>query len=154
MTTLMKRPSTRGIPSILSPSWFDPFDRLFRNDYLDLWDGDSVRTMPSINITDEKDNYKVELAAPGLKKEDFKIDVDRNLVTVSCEKETETNEPETKNKYAAREYNYYGFSRSFTIPDHADGSRITAKYDNGILHLSIPKKPEAQKSISKSIKVE
>jgi HSP20 family protein len=154
MTTLAKRQNPRGIQSTLSPTWYNPFDRFFRNDFPSFWDGDNVSTMPSINVSEDKDSLNVEMAVPGLKKEDFKIDVDRNMVTISCEKESDTGEPETKSRYSTREYNYYGFSRSFTIPDHADPSKISAKYNDGILRLSIPKKPEAQKNTSQRITVE
>lgn len=156
MKTLEKNPTNnlRNAPARL----LNPWNRFFRNDFLDLWDGDThAETLPSINITEEKDRYKVEVAAPGLKKEDFNIAVEGNLVSVSCEKESDTREGENgkgNNSYTRREYNYSCFTRSFTVPDHADTDRIAAKYNDGILSLSIPKKPEAQKSPSRKISVQ
>jgi HSP20 family protein len=91
---------------------------------------------------------------PGLKKDDFNINVDGNLITISCDKETETKESKDKNGYYRTEYNYSCFSRSFTLPDYADTNKITAKYNDGLLNLSIPKKPEAQQNMSKKIKVQ
>jgi HSP20 family protein len=123
--------------------WYptSPWNRFFRNDFLDLWDGDSFQTTPSINISEEKDHYEVELAAPGMKKEDFNVDLEGNLLTISCENETETGGNEEKQgKYSRREYNYSSFSRSFTLPDVADTEKIDAKYTDGILHLRIPKR--------------
>jgi HSP20 family protein len=137
--------------------WNNPFDRLFRNDFMDLWNQDVTETIPSINITEEKNNYVVEMAAPGLKKEDFNIDVDKDLITISCEKETETTSEDGKDKngnYTRREYNYSSFSRSFTLPENADGQKIKAKYVDGILKLEIAKNEESNKSRTQKIKVE
>src|SRR5688572_14518015 len=124
MSTLTK---SNGTKSSLR-RWNNPFDRFFRNDFMDMWNGDMAETIPSINFTEEKNNYKVEMAAPGLKKEDFNIDVDGNLVTISCEKESETKDTKENGNYSRREYNYSSFSRSFTIPENADASKISAKY--------------------------
>ena len=150
MNTLTKNQTRSLRPS----TWFSPLDRFFRNDYLDLWDGDNLNSIPSMNIREEKDNYKVELAAPGLKKDDFNIDVEGNLVTISCDKEGETKETKDNNGYRRTEYNYSCFTRSFTLPDYADTNKISAKYNDGVLNLSIPKKPEAQQNMSKKIKVQ
>jgi HSP20 family protein len=150
-TTLEKRP-TRKLRN-LSPFWSTPLDRFFRNDFSDIWDGGDLETIPSINVTEEKNNYIVSMAAPGLKKEDFDINIEGNLLTISSEKETETDGKETDN-FSRREYNYSCFSRTVTLPDYADTKAIAAKYNDGILNLTIPKKPEAQKNISQKIKVQ
>lgn len=157
MKTLIKNP-VRTMRN--NTKMYNPWDRFFRNDLLDFWDGDTVAdTIPSINVTEEKEQYKIEMAVPGLKKEDFNIDVDGNLVTISCEKESEYRDGENgngkeNNGYSRREYNYSCFSRSFTVPDYADTNRIAAKYNDGVLNLNIPKKPEAQKNESRKIKVQ
>jgi HSP20 family protein len=135
-------------------SWYRPLDRFFRNDFLNLWDGD-LDTVPSINIMEEKDAYKVEMAAPGLKKEDFNIDIDRNILTISSEKETERKDGDGSNtNYFRREYNYTSFSRSLSLPENVDTSKIAAKYTDGVLNLVIPKKEESQKDTMQKIKVE
>ena len=156
MKTLFKNP-TRTMLNNTTRS-YNPWDRFSRNDFLDFWDGDTIaETIPSINITEEKDQYKVEMAVPGLKKEDFNIDIDGNVITISSEKESETRDGENgkeRNGYSRREYNYSSFSRSFTIPDYADTDRIVAKYNDGILRLNIPKKPEAQKNNNHKITVQ
>ena len=130
-------------------------DRFFRSPF-DLWDSGSqfVSTVPSINITEEDKQFKVELAAPGMKKEDFNIDVDDNMVTVSSEKETENTEGGDDKKYTFREYNYSSFSRSFSLPDNADMDKITAKYCDGVLCLNVPKKNDQQKPKKNKIKVD
>lgn len=135
-----------------------PWSRLFGNDFLDLWDGDAIDTVPSINISDEKDHFAVEMAAPGMKKEDFNIDLSGNMLTISAEKETRSEDGDEKRdgkkgKYSRREYNYSSFSRSFTLPENADTEKIEAKYVEGILHLRIPKKDEPNKSNSQKITV-
>lgn len=138
----------------LSPFFSSPLDRFFRNDFLDFSDGGSPlisETVPSLNIIEEKNNYRVDLAAPGLKKDDFNIDIDGNLLTVSCDKESEIKEDEKG--YTRREYDYSYFSRTVTLPDYADTKGIVAKYTDGILHITIPKKPKAQK-LTQKIKVQ
>ena len=135
-----------------------PIDRFLRNDLFDFWGGGDapVDTIPSINITENQNNYEIEMAAPGMKKDDFNIDVDDNIITISSEKESETTNGNGKDQknYMFREYNYSKFSRSFSIPENAETSKISAKYADGILCLTIPKKAEQVKNKSQKIKVE
>lgn len=101
-------------------------------------------TVPAVNILDNKDQYQLSLAAPGLKKSDFRIDIDGNMLTISCEKE---DSKEEKNARVTRkEYNYSSFSRSFTIPEEVQKEKIEAEYDEGVLKVNMPKKEEAKKS--------
>ena len=152
MKTLEKSPARVSRPLT---RWFNsPIDRFFRNDLMDFWDGNNLpETVPSLNIREEKNDYKVELAVPGLKKEDFNIDVDGNVMTISCDKETETKDVR-ENGFTRREYDYSCFSRSFTLPDNADVNKVHAKYSDGVLSLDIPKKAEALKERTQKIKVE
>jgi HSP20 family protein len=135
--------------------WFNsPVDRFFRNDFFDLWDGnDLLDTVPSLNIREEKNDYIVELAVPGIRKEDFNIDVDGNVMTISCNKESEVKDVR-ENGYSRREYDYSCFSRSFTLPENADVNKVHAKYNDGILSLDIPKKEQVLKEKAQKIKVE
>jgi HSP20 family protein len=94
------------------PRWGNPLSSFLRSDFPDFWSRDIGDTVPALNISEEKNNYKVELAAPGLKKEDFKIDVERNVITISSEKETETNEGAEGSNYSCRENNYINQSIS------------------------------------------
>jgi HSP20 family protein len=134
------------------PSFFEDF---FNKPLFDLFDGGfSSRTMnvPAVNITEKKDDYLVSMAAPGLKKEDFKIDVEGNLLTISSEKEVEKEEKEER--YTRQEYSYSSFERSFTLPDEINKDKIDARYKDGVLELVLPKKEEAKKmSVSKQIAV-
>lgn len=149
MKTLLKNSDRNS----LHP-WYSPLHRFFRNDFMNLWDGDATDTIPSINIKEEKDNYKIEMAAPGLKKEDFNIDIERNVLTISSEKENEKREDGEGEKFSRREYNYSSFSRSLSLPENADGSKIVAKYENGLLLLTIPKMGESENRQYKKITVE
>jgi HSP20 family protein len=97
---------------------------------------------PAVNIAETENEFEVELAAPGLNKEDFKINLEKNVLSVSAEKKTETTD-ENK-KFSKREYSYNSFSRSFTLPQSADHTKIEADYTAGILKLIIAKKEEAK----------
>jgi len=100
-----------------------------------------ISTRPGVNIVETDQEYLVELAAPGLAKKDFKIDLNKNVLTISSEKE-EVNE-EKKENFIRREFSYNSFKRSFTLPDTVNADKIKAEHDNGILTVHIPRKPEA-----------
>ena len=134
-----------------TPSVFDDFFKPW-NEWFDnggLWG--KVMNVPAVNITEQKNDYLVSLAAPGLKKEDFKIDVDGNMLTISSEKE-ETKEEKDK-RFTRKEYNYSSFSRSFTLPEEINKEKIEAKYEDGVLKISLPRKEEAKKPAAKQIAV-
>jgi len=103
-----------------------------------------VMKIPAVNVTDNKDNYVVCLAAPGMRKEDFAIEMDGNMLTISSEKEESKEEKETK--YTRKEYNYSSFSRSFTLPEDVNKEKIDAKYENGELKLVLPKMEVTKKN--------
>jgi HSP20 family protein len=107
--------------------------------------------MPSANIQEKDDQFILELSAPGLKREDFKIDLEDGVLTISSEKEEEKKD-EDKN-YKSREFSYSSFSRSFSLPDNTAEDKINAKYTDGILHVTIPKKEARIKKPKKEIKV-
>lgn len=99
--------------------------------------------VPAVNITENKGDYMVTVAAPGLKKSDFKIDVKGDQLTISSEKEESKEEKD--DNYTRKEYNFSSFSRSFTLPEEVDRDKIEASYENGELKLRLPKKEEAKK---------
>jgi HSP20 family protein len=134
------------IPSVFN-DFFKPWNEWF--DETGIWG----RTMnvPAVNITEQKNEYRVELAVPGMKKDDFKIDVDGNMLTISSEKEESSEEKEKK--FTRKEYSYSSFSRSFTLPEEINLDKIEAKYEDGVLRLSLPLKEEARISSAKHIAV-
>ncbi|ANH81815.1 heat-shock protein [Niabella ginsenosidivorans] len=110
-------------------------------------------TLPSVNVKETDGNYEVEVAAPGMDKKDFHITLDGNLLTISSEKQT--NNEEEKANYTRREFSYQSFQRTFQLPkDVVDEESIQAKYENGVLQLTIPKKEEARKKVPKKIEVQ
>jgi HSP20 family protein len=108
-------------------------------------------TIPAVNITEKQDRYEISLAAPGMKKDDFDIDVEGNMLTISAE--TEQQKEEKEQKHTRREFNYTSFSRSFTLPEGVVRDKIDATYENGLLRLMLPKTEEAKKPASKHISV-
>lgn len=129
--------------SLMTPSLFDDFFKPW-NEWFDsptLFE--RMKTMPAVNVKENPDDYTVSLAAPGLKKEDFKIDMEGNMLTISCEKEAQ--EEEKDEKYTRKEYNYFSFSRSFTLPDDVKQDAIDARYEDGVLNIRLPRLEEAKK---------
>jgi len=108
-------------------------------------------TDPAANIIESVDSFQLEIAAPGLVKDDFKINLENNILTISAEIEDEKRE-EGKN-YSRKEFYYGSFSRSFTLPKTIDLDKIKADYDNGILKVALPKKEEAKVELKKEIKI-
>src|SRR6201992_20333 len=109
-----------------------------------------VTRMPSVNISETENNYHVELAAPGLKKEDFKLNLEHNQLSILVEQQAGQHD-EAKN-YSKREYSYSSFVRSFTLPDSADHANIEASYTDGILRIDIAKREEA-KAVRRQIEI-
>ena len=131
------------------------FDDFFKpwNEWFDAEGGllNRMMTVPAVNVIENKENFMVSVAAPGLKKEDFKIDIDGNMLTISCEKEERKEEKE--DKFTRKEYNYSSFSRTFTIPDEVIKEKIEAKYEDGILKLMMPRMHEVKPETVKKIEV-
>ncbi|NOX84624.1 MAG: Hsp20/alpha crystallin family protein [Chlorobi bacterium] len=108
-------------------------------------------TVPAVNISETENEYMVEMAAPGMKKSDFNINLDDRVLTISSEKKEEKEEKE-KN-FTKKEFSYQSFERSFTLPETVDQEKIMAKYADGVLKVILPKKEEAKAKSSKVIKV-
>ena len=123
---------------VVNPFFNDVYSLL--NDSV-LSDKFAVRT-PAVNIAETENEFEIELAVPGLKKEDFKINLEKNVLSVSAEKKAE--EVNENKKFSKREYSYSSFTRSFTLPQSADQNKIEADYTDGILKLTIAKKEEAK----------
>lgn len=133
------------------PAMFDEFFKPWN----EWFDGNDLQirtmTVPAVNITDEKDYYKVSLAVPGMKKEDFSIDVEGNMLTISAEQEESSEEKEKK--FTRKEYSYSSFSRSFTLPEGVKQENIEAKYHDGVLSITLPKQEDHKTGQSKKVTV-
>lgn len=127
---LVRYENKPSIPNL----WEDFFGPGFMGD---VYRKSRVSRLPSANIIEEKDNYFIELAAPGFEKADFKIKLSENVLTVSVEKE------ENIENTTQREFSYTSFSRGFNIPETIQVEKIKAEYENGILQIALPKKEEA-----------
>lgn len=111
----------------------------------------SSRSLPAVNISEDDKGFNIDVVAPGFKKEDFKINVDDDILTISAETKSETTEGDKK-QYSRREYSYSSFTRSFRLPDNAKDDSISATYTDGILKLLVPKS-EQQVKATKQISV-
>lgn len=108
--------------------------------------------LPAVNVSEDDKGYEIEVAAPGFNKEDLKINVEDDVLTISAEAKKETKENGNGRQYSRREYSYSAFTRSFTLPENAKDDSITADYKNGILQLHIPKS-KTQVRAAKEIKI-
>jgi HSP20 family protein len=108
-------------------------------------------TLPAVNVKETEDDYAIELAVPGLKKEDFKVEINEGILTIAAERKTENEEK--KEGYTRREFSYTNFTRRFTLPETADETNISASYTDGILVLNLPKKEEAKPQPARLIEV-
>ena len=128
-------------------------DDVFKTNFSELLGADFTAHRPSVNIFEEDDAFGLELAVPGLNKEDFDIKVEKDQLIVKAKK-AETNEnAETKTKYRRREFNFTSFKRSFHLSDKIDTNKIDAKYENGVLSILLNKKEEAKEKEPRSIAI-
>lgn len=135
------------------PQWFDDF---FTRDLFDwgLQNYSSVNTtLPAVNVRETNDEFYVEMAAPGMKKDDFHIELDNEMLTISSESRHE-NEEKDGERITRREFSYQSFKRTFHLPKSVvDDDKINAKYENGILRVVIPKREEAKAKAPRKIAV-
>jgi HSP20 family protein len=144
------------------PTVFKTRKRYAPTSILDEWLNDSYlpsfvgpdfnrnRNLPSVNVEETDKGYKIDVAAPGLSKKDFNINLDQNVLTISAKQESK-NEKKEEN-FVCREFNYNSFERSFSLPEDVDASKITAGYNNGILTIEVPHS-EARSKVQKTIKI-
>ena len=132
------------------------FDDFFNRDMFN-WSNtnfsDTNTTIPAVNIKETADSYEVEVAAPGMTKNDFKVELDGNALTISSERSQQKEENEGE-RYTRKEFSYQSFQRTFTLQKEVvDIEKIEAKYENGLLHLLIPKKEEAKQKQPRLIQI-
>lgn len=143
--TLMKKSDW---PSLMNGSWLSDFfdnDRFFDSDWM------KKQSVPAVNVKETEKGFDIELAAPGLSKNDFTITVDNRVLTLSCEKQEE--KEEKKNEYTRKEFSYSSFSRSFALPENVNEDGIKATYNNGLLQVSLLKKALQQNKSHQAIAV-
>ncbi|MEG1585915.1 MAG: Hsp20/alpha crystallin family protein [Bacteroidales bacterium] len=137
-----KRSSQNWLPSV--------FNDFFGNE----WIAKASSSMPAVNIKETPTEYTVDIAAPGLTKDDFKVKVnDDNQLVVTVQKKTEKEEKDEKGKYLRREFGYTEFQQTLILPDNVEKDKIQAKAENGVLSIDIPKKPAPAPEGSKDIEV-
>ncbi|MFH4967252.1 Hsp20/alpha crystallin family protein [Gaetbulibacter sp. M240] len=133
-----------------SLSWFDDFTL---NDFPSLFSSNfnTGISLPKVNIKEVADTFIVEMAVPGMKKTDFDINLDNQILSISAEVKEEHKDDDEG--YSRREFGYSSFKRSFTLPDSVDDSKINANYNEGILNIHLPKREEAKRKPSRTIKI-
>ena len=124
---------TTSRASIFEPGWMD---RVFNSPIDEFFNFGKIINMPAVNVCETENEYRICIAAPGLEKTDFKVETDDNILTISAEKEKEE---KNGGRYNRREYNYSSWSRSFTLPEGSNASKIDAEYKNGELIIHVPR---------------
>ncbi|HLT48856.1 MULTISPECIES: Hsp20/alpha crystallin family protein [Aequorivita] len=157
MNALVNVPKNGSLSSNTSnvnfPNWSNWIDELFNRDLPSVFSSNFNNgiTLPKVNIRETADAFIVEMAVPGLKKSDFQIELDNQVLSISTEtKEEQENQEEN---YTRREFGYASFKRSFTLPESVDEEKINASYSEGILNIHLPKKEEAKQRPARSIKI-
>jgi HSP20 family protein len=145
---LSKKKQVTGLPSF--SSWIDNFFDT------DLGTGlvsnfNTGITLPAVNIKEDNENYFLEVAVPGMKKEDFNLEIDNDILSISAA--TKSDSEKTEDNYTRREFGYSSFKRTFTLPDTVQADKIKAKYEHGILNVHIPKREEAKRKPVKRIDI-
>ena len=131
------------------------FDEFFGRNWLDWPSRHSAgadSTLPSVNVKETDEAYSVEMAVPGMAKEDFKVKVQNGQLIISSEQKTEKSDE--KDGYTRKEYSYSSFCRTFALPDNADPERIKARYDKGILTVELPKNASLAADNAQVIEIE
>lgn len=146
MNNLVKRNDVNWLPSVL--------DEMFKND----WVGGTTTAnkigidLPAVNIQETEGNFLVEVAAPGKKREDFNIELENDILSISSEQKMEKESGENK-KYTRKEFDYTYFKRAFSVPENVESEKISASYENGVLMINLPKKEEDKAKGKRMIKI-
>jgi HSP20 family protein len=146
MSTLIKR-NGFSFPTLVN----DLLDTNFSDFKGDVFNWSGLKNMPAVNVTETPKEFKIEVAAPGMEKKDFKIEVENGMLTISSEKQEEKKE-EGKD-WIRKEFSYNQFSRSFQVPENILADKIDARYENGLLKVILPKKEVTVTNPKKEIKV-
>ncbi|OQY11231.1 MAG: heat-shock protein [Desulfobacteraceae bacterium 4572_19] len=144
----LARLSNNWVPSLM--------DKFFEGNMMD-WNSNNYAgansTLPAVNVRENDNEYYIDVAAPGLKKGDFNVSYDNGRLSISSEQKAEHEEKDGE-KVTRREFSYQAFQRSFSVPENTvNADKIVAKYDNGILHVTLPKREEAKPKPAREIKI-
>lgn len=138
-----------SMPSLMN----DFFDDTWFDSSLSNWRS-AGSSLPAINIKENDNEFEIEVAAPGMKRDDFKVELDNSLLTISSEREDKREEKDNEGNYTRREFSYQSFQRSFTLPqERVDADKIAARYTDGILHITVPKRESAKVKPTKQITI-
>lgn len=146
MNPLMR--TSNNLPSLI--------ENFFGRDVNDFFNSNmpAVSNVPAVNVVEHQDGFRIEVAAPGLKKEDFKLNLNHNNLSISAYQETKKEEQDqTNEKYTRREFSYSSFQRTFTLPTSVDADHIQASYADGVLKIEIPKREEAKVKPPRQIEI-
>ena len=149
MTSLARRNGALGLFPELPSMFDDPFLRNWFN-----WSNNDTGTLPAVNIRETNETYDIAVAAPGMTKNDFKVELDptNNRLTISGEKKEQSEDKH--GSFLRREFQYNTFFRSFTLGEkQIEGDKISAKYTDGILHITLPKSPDTKTKAAKVIPI-
>ncbi|GHN00816.1 heat-shock protein [Cytophagales bacterium WSM2-2] len=150
MKTLVRQNATL-FPSL--PSLLEDF---FNRDWVDstLANRSYSATLPAVNVIETNDDFIIDVAAPGMKRDEFKVELDNNVLTISSQREEKQQQQDEARNYTRMEFNYQSFQRSFTLPENkVEGEKISARYVDGILHITVPKKDDAKVKPIKQITI-
>ena len=125
------------------------FERFFGDDFF----GGFTNSLPAVNVKETKKDFKLEISAPGFEKEDFNIEVDKDVLKISAAKQESHEEKDEDEVVIRQEFSSSMFSRSFTLPEHVDTEKIEAKEKNGVLTIKLPKMENAKENVVKRIAI-
>lgn len=145
--SIVKRTQDNWIPAV--------FDDMFKTDW--FGNAPSVNrigtSIPAVNIKESDNGFEVEVAAPGKAREDFKIELNKDVLTISAEKPSENVSKDEDGKFTRREFSYSTFKRAFGLPETVDTEKIAANYKDGVLVISLPKREEAKMPAKRTIEI-
>lgn len=144
---LIKRNEDQWLPSV--------FDDLFKNDWLGGTSnvGNIGTRIPAVNIQETEDKFVVAVAAPGKTKEQFNIELENNVLTISSEEKEERESSDAYGRFTRKEFSYNNFRRAFSLPETVDNEKISANYKDGVLEIEVPKKEEAKLQAKRMIEI-
>ncbi len=142
--TLVKRNQTAQFPNVL--------DDFLKADWFGGTANGFAMNTPAVNVIEREDSFSVQVAAPGMKKEDFNIELDNDILSISAERQS-GEENKEKGKYTRREFSFSTFKRNFNLPDTINNAEINAEYVNGVLQVTLPKREEAKTQPKRLIEI-